>query len=322
MYKTIFLTAWIICWFILALIYVRIAKRYHIVDRPNERSSHRKLTIRGGGILLFLAALVGCFFLRPFPYLLFVAFLLVGTVSFVDDLIQVSTGKRLAMQLISVYLIVLTWSLDLPISLLIISYVVLVIVGGGLVNLYNFMDGINGLNAFHTLVLAGTLMFFDDGKEDFYLVVMAACLVMMLFNMRSQGKAVFFSGDVGSVSAGLFAFAMVGGLCIKTENLLFILLLAVYLTDSIWTIIMRLYRRENIFIAHRYHLFQVLTNQLGWSHVTVCSIYVVSQLVINLLVFINYEYQLINDYLLIGSVVGGLTVTYHVALRRIGFLVK
>ena len=265
------------------LAYFRIADRYNIIDKPNERSSHSYLTIRGGGIIFPLAALMW-FFLFGFHELRAISgLILIAIISFLDDLKPQSGRVRMAVQAVAVGLLFYgTGLFDLHFYWLFLAF----LVGVFWINAFNFMDGINAITPFYSLALLGTFWFLNREihffDNDLIVVLGISLLIFSYFNARKRAKA--FAGDVGSVSMAFLLWWMMLALILKTGRFEFILLFAVYGLDSVFTIIFRLIRRENIFQAHRSHLYQWLSNEMKWPHVQVSVIYALTQLFVNLIV--------------------------------------
>src|SRR5690606_637064 len=112
--------------------------------------------------------------------------------------------------------------------------------------------------------------------------------VFAFFNFRTKAKC--FAGDVGSVSIAFILLFALGALILKTGNFIYILFLTIYGIDSVWTIVRRLLRRENIFEAHRSHLYQYLGNEAGVNKLLISSLYTVLQLIIGLaIIYITDE---------------------------------
>ena len=267
--------------FVLELLYFRLADRYNIIDKPNERSSHTVLTLRGGGIVFYFGALL-YFLVSGFQYpWFFLGLTLMTAVSFLDDVFTLSNKVRLLVHFSSVLL--MAYELDLfamPWYILLIGFIVVV----GVINAYNFMDGINGITASYSLAVGGLLMLANRElafiDPDLLAYSMLAVLVFAFFNFRTRAKC--FAGDVGSVSIAFILLFALGLLILQTENLIYILFLAVYGIDAVWTIIRRLYLRENIFQAHRSHLYQYLGNEAGVNKLLVSFSYGFLQLLIGL----------------------------------------
>src|SRR5690606_55165 len=269
--------------FVLELLYFRIADRYNIIDKPNERSSHTVVTLRGGGVVFYFGALL-YFLISGFHYpWFFLGLTLMTAVSFLDDVFTLSNKVRLLVHFSSVLL--MAYELDLfamPWYILLIGFIVVV----GVINAYNFMDGINGITAAYSLAVGALLMLANRElafiDPDLLAYSMLAVLVFAFFNFRTRAKC--FAGDVGSVSIAFILLFALGLLILQTENLIYILFLAVYGIDAVWTIVRRLYLRENIFQAHRSHLYQYLGNEGGVNKLLISFSYGFLQLLIGLAV--------------------------------------
>ncbi|WP_267739806.1 MraY family glycosyltransferase [Myroides injenensis] len=248
--------------FIAELVYFKIADKYNIIDKPNERSSHTQVTLRGGGVVFYFGALA-YFIYYGFQYPYFMLGLTAITViSFLDDIFTLSNKIRLLIHLCSVLLMFYQWDLFELSWLWILPALIGVI---GTINAYNFMDGINGITAWYSIVVLALLamvndtVHFVDSNLIIYTILGAA--VFAFFNFRAKAKA--FAGDVGSVSMAFIVVFLLGQLIITTGNFTYILFLAVYGIDAVWTIVRRALRKENIFKAHRSHLYQYLSNEAG-----------------------------------------------------------
>ncbi|WP_164851413.1 MraY family glycosyltransferase [Larkinella soli] len=298
------------------LLYISLAVQFRIIDRPNERSSHTRPTVRGGGIVFWVAALAA-FFVDGLPHPCFFAGLtLIASISFLDDLFSLPGRYRFLVQLVSVGLL---W-LDLPDPLLYVGWVPAgLLVGCGVVNACNFMDGINGMTAFYGLVNVLTLLWLN-GVMDFTDPALlgfsaAGLLVFAFFNARR--KAVCFAGDVGSVSLAFILLFLLVQLVMKSGNPIYLLFLAVYGADSGLTIVHRLLNRENIFRPHKLHLFQLLVHRLHWPHLRVAGLYALVQAVINALI-LWLEPQGRTIQILAGvAIPAGLIVIYEWSRSRL-----
>ncbi|MBY2897996.1 UDP-GlcNAc--UDP-phosphate GlcNAc-1-phosphate transferase [Bacteroides fragilis] len=278
--------------FLVELFYFHIADKYNIIDKPNERSSHTRITLRGGGIVFYLGALV-YFLTSQFEYPWFMlALTLVTVISFVDDIRSISQGLRLVFHFTAMGLMFYQWELfALPWW----TVVVALIVCTGIINAYNFMDGINGITGGYSLVVLGTLAFINHRVVSFVepgliYTMLCAVLVFNFFNFRKRAKC--FAGDVGSVSIAFIILFLIGKLIIDTEDFSWIVLLAVYGVDSVLTIVHRLMLHENIGLPHRKHLYQIMANELKIPHVAVSLTYMVVQgvVVAGYLVLREYGY--------------------------------
>ena len=266
------------------LLYFRIADRCNIIDKPNERSSHSSIVLRGGGIVFLIGAWVWSIF-YGFQYPWFLAGLtLVSVVSFVDDIRSLPDSARLVVQFIAAALAfyqmdILHLNLWWVVLLALIVYV-------GITNVYNFMDGINGITAGYSLSVLIPLMFINNGgtyvDSSLIIVSILSVLVFCFFNFRPKGKAKCFAGDVGSISIAFIILFVLGSVIIKTQDITYLLLLIVYGVDACLTICHRIMLHENLGEAHRKHVYQLMANELKIGHTAVSSLYMVLQLAISL----------------------------------------
>ena len=294
---------------ILMLLYFKVADKFNIIDKPNQRSSHSEITLRGGGIIFWFSALL--YFVQHFQnnYFFFTGITLVSLVSFWDDIQNLSNKIRISVHFISITLIFYDLGLFnlVPLWGVIIAYVLAI----GLINAYNFMDGINGITGLYTLVVMGSLLYvntkiqlFTDGS--FIKYAMIASLVFLFFNYRKKAKC--FAGDVGSIAIAFWIIYLVLKLILITNSVIWLLFLAIYGVDAICTILHRLYLKQNIFEAHRLHLYQVLSNEYKIQHRLVSLYYGVAQIVISVLVI--YFYQEVQDLLLFVFIITPLLLVY------------
>ncbi|QIP16228.1 hypothetical protein G8759_28095 [Spirosoma aureum] len=300
--------------------YLRLAQYFGIVDKPNERSSHTGQTIiRGGGVLFWIAAW-GAFVFTYFDFPYFFAGLsLVAAISFLDDLHSLANRYRISIHFVGIGLM-LYQATGFEVEFWIMG--VLLIMGVGILNAYNFMDGINGITAFYSLVAVGTfwyshMQYVPEGAINNALLpfTLVALLIFSYFNARS--RAICFAGDVGSVSiAFIILYALV--VFIKASHTyLPILFLAVYGIDSVLTITHRLYLRQNIFQAHRLHLFQLLVHKKQWSHLRVSAWYALVQLGINGLILATLHRPLVAQLTLTAVILVVLTSMYVIVKSRL-----
>lgn len=281
-----FLLSYLIFFLLLELLYFKIADRFNIIDKPNARSSHTKITIRGGGIIFPISVLVYAV-MNNFNYPYFVIGLLaISTVSFLDDILTLNNKVRLSIHLAAVLLLFFQWDLfSLSWYWLAIALIFVI----ATINAYNFMDGINGITGGYSLLTVATLYYINNWvysftSNDLLIIVGLALIVFNVFNFRTKAKC--FAGDVGSVSIAFIITFFIGQLILNTQNLTYILLLLVYGTDTAFTVLFRKIRGENIFEAHRSHFYQYLSNHLKYPHVFVSSIYILAQLLINVVLIL------------------------------------
>lgn len=300
--------------FISMLAYFRIADRYNIIDRPNERSSHTRVTIRGGGIVFYLGALAWFIWSgATYPYF-FAGLTLIVLISFLDDILTLSNRIRISIHLLSVLLLFgevqlfeYSWYI-VPIALILVI---------GTINAYNFMDGINGITAMYSFAVLLLLWIAnrDVGFVDDRLLYCTGIAngIFAFFNFRQRAKC--FAGDVGSVGMSFILIFATLSLILATGNLIYILFFAVYGVDSVLTIIYRLLRRENIFKAHRTHLYQYLANEAKGNRLVIATCYGVLQVGVGTLVIYVVDVPTNTQYKIALGIVF-LMVTVYIVVRR------
>lgn len=294
---------------IIMLLYFKVASHFNIIDKPNERSSHTEITLRGGGIIFWFSALL--YFTQHVQnnYFFFTGITLVSLVSFWDDIQSLSNKIRISVHFLAITLIFYdlgVFSL-MPVWGVVITYILSI----GLINAYNFMDGINGITGLYTLVVMWALLYvntkiqlFIDAASIKY--AMIASLVFLFFNYRKKAKC--FAGDVGSIAIAFWIIYLVLKLILVTNSVIWLLFLAVYGVDAICTIMHRLFLRQNIFEAHRLHLYQVLSNEYKIQHRLVALYYAIAQTIISILVVSLY--QKVHDILLFVIIIIPLLLVY------------
>ncbi|WP_312364471.1 glycosyltransferase family 4 protein [Sphingobacterium sp.] len=295
--------------FLLELAYFRVANHFNIIDKPNERSSHSKVTLRGGGIIFYFGAVV--YFIKSgfqYPWF-FLGLTLMTIISFLDDIFTLSNKIRLFIHFSSVLLMAYQLDMfDMAWYYLLIGFVVTV----GVINAYNFMDGINGITASYSLSVIILLMIVNQNigfvSSELLIITFIAVLVFAFFNFRTNAKC--FAGDVGSVAIAYILIFTIGLLILKTGNLIYILFLSIYGIDAVWTIIRRLYLKENIFDAHRSHLYQFLVNEAGINKLFISFLYGVIQFGIGVLVIKVSESNFYTQLLFSFGLLISLSVIY------------
>lgn len=297
--------------FVVELSCFRIADHFNIIDKPNQRSSHTQITLRGGGVIFYIGMLI-YFIVEGFQFPWFFAGLtLISAISFADDLEPQSSKLRLIIHLISMICLFYQWDLfHMPWYYTILSLILCI----GILNAYNFMDGINGITGGYSLVIAGSFWYVNSYQISFvdnqliYILILSL-LVFNFFNFRKKAKC--FAGDVGSISIAFILIFILGKLVIKTSDFSYLIFFVVYGVDSILTIIHRLILKENIFEPHRKHLFQLMANELKMSHLLVSCIYMLLQ------TFIIVGFLFIKTkYLYLAVVIMVLSMTYIFIKRR------
>ncbi|MDM1503170.1 glycosyltransferase family 4 protein [Myroides marinus] len=301
--------------FLVEAMYFKLAFKYRIFDKPNRRSSHTKITLRGGGVIFYIGALI--YFIYSgfaFPYF-FIGLTLLSVVSFIDDISEVSYKIRLVAQLIASLLVFQELNLFESHVLWVIPALILVV---GTINAYNFMDGINGLMAWSSIVVLGLLEVVNYNtpfiEDRFIIYVLLSALVFAFFNFRGQAKC--FAGDIGSVSMALIVIFLIGKLVVTTGSPIYILFLAVYGIETVWTIVRRLFKGENIFKPHRIHLFQILSNEAGVNKLYVSFIYGLVQLLIGISV-IEVQTMTIQNQLVFSVALLGLMSLVYLLIKKV-----
>ena len=278
--------------FSVMLLYFKIAGKFNIMDKPNERSSHDYIPIRGGGIVWWAAGVICSLFYLPESICFLTGITLISAVSFWDDVSSLSNKIRIAIHFLAIS--ILFYGLGvfrmLPWWQISIAYVFVV----GILNAYNFMDGINGITGLYSLSVLIALQYVNlkitgFTPPEFISYAMLACIVFLFFNFRKQAKC--FAGDVGSMAVSFWIVSLLLQLVLETRSVIWVLFLTVYGVDSVGTILHRLLLRQNIFKAHRMHFYQVLTNERKLSHLKVAAGYALVQLFISFLILAFYQWR-------------------------------
>ena len=270
--------------FCLEVVYFKIAERFNIIDKPNERSSHSSIVLRGGGIIFMLSLWIWSAFFG-FQYVWFLlAVTLIAGVSFVDDIRSLPDSVRLvaqfaAMALMFYQLDILHWNMW---WMVLVALVVCV----GAADVINFMDGVNGITGAYALASLVPLALLNAGMgfvaQSLIYVVILADVVFCFFNFRPKGKAKCFAGDVGSIGVAYILLFLIGSLILATGDVTYLIFLLVYGVDGCLTIVHRILLHENLGEAHRKHAYQLMANELKIGHVKVASFYALLQLAVSL----------------------------------------
>ena len=180
------------------------------------------------------------------------------------------------------------------------------------------MDGINGITSGYSTIVILALWFVNNYhvefiENDFLIFTLLGLMVFNYFNFRTKARC--FAGDVGSISIAVIILFLLLKLILLSQNLIYILFLSVYGVDSVLTIIHRLFLKENIFKAHRLHLFQVIVHNLKAPHLLMSSIYMLIQGIICYIVVFNLKYSL-STQLVTGFILILLLVILYVITKR------
>ena len=274
------------------LLYFRLADKFNIIDKPNERSSHTSVVLRGGGVIFSLAMVAwavmmgvqgeGSVVAGYMPFL--VGLMVVAVVSFVDDVISLPDSVRLVAQFGAMAL--MFWSMGIMQWNMWWVVLIALVVCVGATNVINFMDGVNGITAGYSLAVLLPLMLLNRSMgfidSSFLIVSIIGVLVFCLFNFRPKGKAKCFAGDVGSISIAFIMLFAIGRLVVLTQDVTYLIFLLVYGVDGCLTICHRILLHENLGEAHRKHAYQLMANELKIGHVKVSLVYMALQLAVSL----------------------------------------
>ena len=287
---------------VLELVYFKIADKCNIIDKPNERSSHSTIVLRGGGIIFMLGLWIWAAFTSAglintglgfgYPWFLAAVTLIAG-VSFVDDIRSLPDWVRLVAQFVAMGL--MFYQLDMLHWEMWWVVIIALIVCVGASNVINFMDGINGITGGYALSVLLPLLLINNGAAgcdlnskvafvptSLIMTVILADVVFCLFNFRPKGKAKCFAGDVGSIGIAFILLFMIGQLIMKTGDVTYLVFLLVYGVDGCLTICHRIMLHENLGEAHRKHAYQLMCNELKIGHVKVSLLYMGIQTAVSL----------------------------------------
>ena len=315
------------------LLYFRIADHYNIIDKPNERSSHSTIVLRGGGIIFTLSMIVWAVMMLVrgedlagyWPFL--IGLLLIAGVSFIDDIHSLPDSVRLVAQFTAMAL--MFWSIGILHWNTWWVVIIALIVCVGATNIINFMDGINGITAGYALAVLVPLVLLNgmpdqvghDGagafiEESYLVVAILGVLVFCIFNFRPKGKAKCFAGDVGSIGIAFIMLFAIGRLVIRTGDVTYLILLLVFGVDGCLTILHRIMLHEHLGEAHRKHAYQLMANELKIGHVKVSVFYLVLQLAVSLgFIYLCPDTVAAHWIYLVGAIVV-LGVAYVVFMKK------
>ena len=289
----------IITWVTLTKIIPILKKDF--LSKPNKRSSHSTPIPTGGGIsFVLVGSLFSCFS----GYFLPLCCLPLAIIGFLDDKLKVPAFIRYIFQLATVVIIIkrsenienLISNLNIYESLSCLLF--LIIFGTAIINFINFMDGLDGFIGLNMMLV---LLFsaFSINNGIFFIVF---SLVGFIFWNWEPAKV--FMGDVGSTFLGALLFGIIVNADSLVNSLSVFVIIFPILTDACTCVIRRFFRGQNIFEAHKMHLYQRL-NQAGFSHSTVTLIYFLTSLMLFcsvLLLNINHIYLCLLLVILIGYI--------------------
>lgn len=255
-------------------------RRYSVLDAPTDRSSHTRVTLRGGGIAPFLGVCGGTIVAlavpAEFPVAIVLAVIIGALLAGVLGLIEDVRGLRVPVRALGQLLT--GAAISVPLAVVFSQPWWLAVVGAiavaAFINIANFMDGINGISGVHAALIGGAYAVVGvlaglPWASVLGLVVAAAFLGFLPWNITKPG---LFLGDVGSYLLGAVVCAIaVATLWAGVPPVAVIAPLAIYLTDTLFTLLRRAARGEAVLQSHRSHLYQRLTDT-GWGHAATTTV--------------------------------------------------
>lgn len=297
MSAAIFLITLFVLSLILSYLYIGYAHRRELLDIPNSRSAHSEVTPRGGGLVFIGLWLLACSAAMPFHFwtanaalVFFPGLLLTALIGFRDDHQHVPARWRalvhFAAAMMSVYAIGGFKVIDFgsfSLNLGVMGDILAVLVTVWSINLFNFMDGSDGLAGSQAIIVlcCGGSMLWWAGGHDLALAAFAVAACVAGFLCWNWPPAKLFMGDVGSASLGflVIVFAMAGEKWYGVPGLLWSIPYGVFIFDATLTLIRRVAANERWYEPHRLHAFQRLY-EIGWSHKRILLAYVAVNLLL------------------------------------------
>jgi len=280
------MTEYVLVFVVLMLVlfvYIKLANKLKIIDTPIRRSSHKQITVRGGGVV-FVAVCIWAAVSGQIAWSVFAGIFLASLIGFMDDIRPLTVISRLSFHFVAI--VIVFWDINLfPADILLVLLTFLLF--GGWVNAFNFMDGINGITVLYSLSALVGFYFVPElfAERHWMRLLMISLLVFGIFNFRK--KAIVFAGDIGSYSMAFILGILMLELINQTQDIHWLLFFAVYGIDAVATIFLRLRVKENIFRSHRSHLYQFLANELKIPHLQVSLYYFIAQMILNMVVLLT-----------------------------------
>ena len=282
----------LICGYLLTQGLIHYAHKKQLLDIANHRSSHTQATPRIGGLsfVLLISLLLtsyAVFFNKEYTSAILIFILtptlIVAITGLLDDVLNLSQRVRFLLYFLSSLLALgnLSSLFTQPLWLLVSGGLILGLSLTWLINLFNFMDGIDGIAASESLFVLAALSFFayQASDADLHRLLLLSTAPIIGFLLLNWQPARIFMGDIGSTFLG----ALIGGLCfymINAKIITFysvIILLAAFVVDATWTLSYRLATGQKWYQAHRSHHYQILARKLG-SHSKVTSLYTLTNI--------------------------------------------
>jgi len=276
--------------------WIGIARAKKIQDQPERRRLHQASVPRAGGVSIAIVILETCivfFFVSPHPEshwaLITTAIFLYGALGFFDDVLPLRSHAKLLLHFLVIAVLFLIAKFSFAMGLAFSIYIALAYLL--MVNVWNFMDGSNGMISMQSLIIAAGFFALSVDKTDtqhFSLVLAAACLGFLPFNFPN---ARVFPGDVGShvLGAAIVSLALLAYGESQWSFPEILCLASALWIDAVLTLVRRSVRGFKITQAHRSHLYQYLVRS-GQSHAAVCMYY--AAWTISVIFIVRYGRQL------------------------------
>lgn len=295
----------------------RLAIRKSILDFPNDRSSHKNPTPKGGGLAIAIVWFLGLFYLyitNNIDHRLFFSFIpgvLLVVIGIIDDIIAIKASYRLIFQLvvsgIAVFIMGGLEKLDFGFftveNKLILS--ILALLGTmWFINLFNFLDGIDGYVGMEVVFITSSVLFLFNDRIA--LVLLVSTLGFLIWNWQ---PAKIFMGDVGSTLLGfnIAIFSIYYQNTSKSSLIIWLMLSSVFWFDATLTLYRRYKNKEQLIVRHRKHAFHRIV-QAGFSHQKT----VLYAFLINLIILIIAYYSIKINKLLLPLFILNILLLYFV----------
>lgn len=294
------------------LLIIRLRKSRVFSDVPNERSSHKKPTPKGGGVAVVTTIFMYFFYIDHSNYILLLTLVLLAGVSLLNDLTHINPLARLMSHFFAVIVMLALTDFNLASGFLppVVDTILLAIGWVWFINLFNFMDGIDGITAAETCAICiGIVLLlafsgsFEDGLAYQSLLVFG---IMCGFWWWNQHPAKIFLGDVGSVPLGFLVGYLLLSLASQGFVAAAIILPAYYIMDATVTLLRRIVEGKSPAQAHREHFYQQAASQIGHHGIVVQLITGLNALLIMLALFSIMNPELAWLHIVLAYVASGI----------------
>ena len=236
---------------------------------------------------------------------------MISCISFYDDVSSLPPRIRLLVHFVAMLL--MCQQLGLLTSSLWWLIPIMLFVCAGAINVFNFMDGVNGITGGYALVVLVALLYVNHHVVEFVdprfiLFSLISVLVFCFFNFRTRAKC--FAGDVGAVAIAFVILFFICKLVLLTNDFSWFAFLAVYGVDGTLTLIHRILLHEKLSEPHRKHAYQLMANELKMPHVLVSAIYMCLQ------ALACFVYLLNPDLIMFAAVVVVLSLAYILFMKK------